>query len=514
MILRRTLTLAFSSVALLMGLAAGWSLWRLNAVINAFETQVATAERAQVEVLLLAVDFKTQVQEWKNVILRGSKPDQLTAYWQAFERQEASVRQQTQTLVTLLGAQSEAGTLMVRFGQAHDELARGYRVGRQSFEAANFDHTQGDRAVKGIDREPLRLLEQAVKVIAAQANAARLDAKQAAQTASRLTLLALLAAMGVAMALAAWVSRQVLRQLGGEPMLAQSVMLDVAHGDLRHHNDLDTAPAGSLMAALEAMRTDLADLAHAVRDGADAVSQSANEIALGNEDLSNRTQDQSSNLARSASSMQVLALAVQSNADSAQRANHLALEASAVAQQGGVVVGDVVGTMQRMSAASQRIESIIGTIDGIAFQTNILALNAAVEAARAGESGRGFAVVASEVRALAQRSAAAAKEIKTLIDETVQQVDTGTAQVDQARQTMQQVVDAIGQVTEIMAGISAESAEQAMSVGQIGAIVRQLGTTTHDNAALVEQMAAAAENLNGQAQELTQVTQRFVLDSN
>jgi methyl-accepting chemotaxis protein len=250
---------------------------------------------------------------------------------------------------------------------------------------------------------------------------------------------------------------------------------------------------------------------HTVRQGAEGVASASSEIAQGNNDLSARTEQQASALQQTASSMEELSAQVQHNAESAQQANQLAASASGVAVQGGEVMDRVVQTMKAINGASQRISDIIGTIDGIAFQTNILALNAAVEAARAGEQGRGFAVVASEVRSLAGRSADAAREIKRLISDSVERVELGTTLVDEAGATMSQVVSSIRRVTDIVGEISSASREQAAGVSQVGLAVTQMDTATQQNAALVEQMAAAAGSLKSQASDLVGTVSLFVL---
>ena len=246
-----------------------------------------------------------------------------------------------------------------------------------------------------------------------------------------------------------------------------------------------------------------------VRDSADSVATASAQIAQGNLDLSERTEQQAAALEKTAASMAHFGSAVKQNADNARQANHLALGACEVAVKGGAVVGQVVETMKGIDASSKMIAEIISVIDGIAFQTNILALNAAVEAARAGEQGRGFAVVAAEVRNLAGRSAEAAKQIKTLIGTSVEQVGQGSALVDQAGATMAEIVGSIKRVTDIMGEISAASAEQSAGVAQIGEAVSQLDQATQQNAALVEQSAAAAQSLKDQAQQLVQAVAVF-----
>jgi methyl-accepting chemotaxis protein len=264
-----------------------------------------------------------------------------------------------------------------------------------------------------------------------------------------------------------------------------------------------------LLAALEDMRTSLTRVVSGVRSNSDSVAIASAQIAQGNQDLSERTEEQASALQQTAATMDELGSTVRNNADNAQQANQLAKGAREVAGRGGEVVGQVVQTMRGINDSSKKIADIIAVIDGIAFQTNILALNAAVEAARAGEQGRGFAVVAAEVRSLAQRSAEAAKEIKTLITNSVEQVEQGTALVGQAGATMEEIVSAIQRVNDIVAEISAASAEQSSGVSQVGQSVSQMDQATQQNAALVEESASAAESLKQQAQQLVQAVSAF-----
>ena len=322
----------------------------------------------------------------------------------------------------------------------------------------------------------------------------------------------LLVALGSAAALGVMLPRSVMRSLGAEPTELSAVVQRVTDGDLGPVEGARQAPAGSVMASVSAMRDNLARIVSQVRSGSDSIATASSQIAQGNQDLSSRTEEQASSLQQTAASMEQLGSTVKLNADNARQANQLAQGASEVAVKGGAVVAQVVDTMKGIQTSSQKIADIIGTIDGIAFQTNILALNAAVEAARAGEQGRGFAVVAGEVRNLAQRSAEAAKEIKSLITASVERVDTGTSLVDQAGTTMQEIVTAIRRVTDIMGEISSASVEQSTGVAQVGEAVSQMDQVTQQNAALVEESAAAAESLKQQAQALVQAVSVFRLD--
>jgi len=285
----------------------------------------------------------------------------------------------------------------------------------------------------------------------------------------------------------------------------------VAQGDLRSRARCSRTQdeAGLLLAALAGMQENLVRIVGQIRQGSDSIATASSEIASGNLDLSARTEQQASALAQTASAMEELTSTVQQNAENAREAETLAVDASQVVGKGGAVMSEVVDTMGEINASSQKIVDIIGVIDGIAFQTNILALNAAVEAARAGEQGRGFAVVASEVRNLAQRSATAAKEIKSLIDDSIQKVGVGSQLVEQAGATMREIVDGVARVADIMTEITAASQEQSDGIGQVNQAIAQMDQATQQNAALVEEAAAAAGSLQDQAAALARAVSAF-----
>ena len=319
-----------------------------------------------------------------------------------------------------------------------------------------------------------------------------------------------LSALAIAFSLVtAWL---VTRSIVAPLQYALGVAQTVAAGDLtsrfgRHGRD----ETGKLLDALSIMNGNLLDIVQRVRSGTDTIATASTQIAAGNIDLSARTEEQASSLEQTASAMEELSSTVQQNADNARHASALATEAAKIAGDGGQAVGQVIHTMDAISASSAQIADIIGVIDMLAFQTNILALNAAVEAARAGEQGRGFAVVATEVRSLAQRSAAAARDIRALIANSTQQVDAGAALVAQAGATMQQVVAAVARVSQMVADITAASAEQSTGIGQISQAVVQMDEVTQQNAALVEEAAAASQSLEAEAANLLQVVSVFRL---
>jgi methyl-accepting chemotaxis protein len=325
-----------------------------------------------------------------------------------------------------------------------------------------------------------------------------------------LMIVLVLSSLGLGIALGLWITRCLTRQLGGEPAYAMDAVGAIAAGELSTAMVTRSGDQESLLFAMEAVRQSLVTIVGRVRLGTDTIATASNQIAMGNLDLSSRTEEQASALEETASSMEELTSTVKQNADNARQANVLAVSASAVAVRGGAVVSEVVDTMASINASSRKIVDIIGVIDGIAFQTNILALNAAVEAARAGEQGRGFAVVASEVRNLAQRSAAAAKEIKTLIGDSVEKVDAGGKLVDQAGVTMAEIVESITRVTDIMSEIASASQEQTIGIEQVNSAIAQMDEVTQQNAALVEE-AAAAGSMQEPAAALADVVSVFKL---
>ena len=322
-----------------------------------------------------------------------------------------------------------------------------------------------------------------------------------------------LIALLLAVLIGVMIVRSLMKQLGGEPDYAADVMRKVAEGDLSVHVQLRSGDTDSLLSALHGMVARLSGLISEVRGSADSINIATHDIAQGNSDLSQRTEEQATSLEEASTSMQELTVTVKQSAESAMQANRLAMNASDIAVKGGQAVGDVVHTMASISDSSKKIVDIISVIDSIAFQTNILALNAAVEAARAGEQGRGFAVVAGEVRNLSQRSAAAAREIKALIDDSVSKVDAGSRQVNQAGLTMSEIVQAVKRVTDIMAEIAAASNEQSAGIEQVNQAIIQVDEVTQQNAAMVEEATAAAESMQEQAGALMAAASVFKLNS-
>jgi methyl-accepting chemotaxis protein len=308
------------------------------------------------------------------------------------------------------------------------------------------------------------------------------------------------------------VNKSLRHTIGGAPEYVSEIAQQISGGDLSASIKTHESDHGSILYAMKSMQSRLADTIGEIRRSADTIATASSEIASGNMDLSARTESQASSLEETAASMEELTSTVNQNAENAVQANQLVMSASAVAEKGGKVVSQVVRTMDTINASATRIVDIISVIDGIAFQTNILALNAAVEAARAGEQGRGFAVVASEVRNLAQRSAGAAKEIKELINASVESINAGSALVAEAGTTMDQVVASVSRVTQIMSAITAASSEQSTGIGHVNEAITEMDSVTQQNAALVEQAAAAASSMQDQAGNLAELVCRFKLN--
>ncbi|TAL20347.1 MAG: methyl-accepting chemotaxis protein [Aquabacterium sp.] len=327
--------------------------------------------------------------------------------------------------------------------------------------------------------------------------------------ATTLGLMACLASIGIWMGMAG--ARSITRQLGGEPAQVVAIAQAVSQGDLSSDIAVQPGAESSIVAAMAAMQESLLQVVSAVRKSSDNIATGSSQIAAGNADLSHRTELQAGSLQQTAASMDQLADTVRNNSNAAREANQLATAASEIATRGGEAVDQVVGTIAEITEASRKIADIIGVIDGIAFQTNILALNAAVEAARAGEQGRGFAVVAGEVRSLAQRSASAAKEIKALIMDSVEKVETGSRQAGDAGRTMGEVVAQVQRVSRLIADISGATEQQSSDIGNVSGAVGQLDQVTQQNSALVEQAAAAAASLKQQAEQLVEAVRAFRL---
>ena len=461
-----------------------------------------------------AVGFKIQVQEWKNVLLRGHDAGDLDRYVRAFRERGTAVLEDLARLERTLVSLGAPTRDVQEARRLHGVLAGQYEAALQQFEAGRLESTQSvDRLVRGQDRPLDQKLESIVEELRkfSAADTARIAAAAAARQRQALALM--LGVMGAVLlagaVLGLWIARGITRPLEQAVAAAQRV----AAGDLTVRLEAGRRDEiGQLLLALSEMSASLRAVVGEVVAGAHAVADSSAQIAQGNLDLSQRTEEQASTLEETASQMEELTTTVTQNAGSARQASEAATGASELARSGGEVVGQVVATMEDIAQSSRRIADITGVIDGIAFQTNILALNAAVEAARAGDQGRGFAVVAAEVRSLAQRSAAAAREIKQLIAASTQKVDAGSRLVNDAGRSMQEVVAAVGRVHRLIAEIAAASQEQGAGIEQVNTAVTQMDHVVQQNASLVEEAAAAAESMKEQAESLLRVVSRFRLE--
>jgi len=378
------LPLAFAAALLLMLCAALYGIRALHQSLDTHATTVAASHAHERNANQLAVLFKTQVQEWKNTLLRGKDPKTLDKHWTAFQQTEREAAALAAQLLATLPA-GDAKTLVEQFAAAHATMGKGYRQGFDAFRTAGFEAAAGDAAVRGMDREPSRLLDEAGNKIAAVSAEIAAGAAAAGDRATLVSVVLMVVVSVVGVGGGVLFSRTITRPLGRAVLVARSV----AAGNLGQAIDsTGQDETAQLLAALKEMQAALARVVGTVRSNAEGVASASAQIAQGNSDLSSRTEQQASALEQTAASMEQLGATVRQNADSASQANQLAHSASAVAARGGAVVGQVVSTMKGIHDSSRQIADIIGTIDGIAFQTNILALNAAVEAARAGEQGR------------------------------------------------------------------------------------------------------------------------------
>ena len=452
-----------------------------------------------------------QARYLRNAILSAKNPEQMESWLTKVEQEAAGNAELIEKLTPLILSPKglelfgQLKSFREPYALSRAELVKTLRSGKvddatdyllNQFQKPQLDYFHAAEAL-------IKYQEDLMRTDSAQMEA---DIANAVALTAGLTLVAL----GIALLISVFITRSITAPVSQAVEIATSVSQGNLSTSIEVHGTDET---GQLLTALKNMQTELVRLVRHVRQSSNTVANASAEIAQGNQDLSARTSSQASTLEETAATMEELSSQVKNNADNARQANQMAASASSVAARGGEVVGRVVDTMKEINESSRKIADIIGVIDSIAFQTNILALNAAVEAARAGEQGRGFAVVASEVRSLAGRSAAAAKEIKTLINTSVERVVHGAALVDDAGTTMTEVVSSIRRVSDLVGEISSASDEQAAGAAQIGEAVTEMDQVTQQNAALVEEMAAAASSLKGQAHDLVEVVSVFELDA-
>jgi methyl-accepting chemotaxis protein len=499
--------LLIAAVALGSGVLYGWLGQHQNGVLaeRARHDAASLQTIAQVQEQLAAV----RGDVYRTLTLIASLDDAAVAAQRArLKARGAELDQQLRSLPASHGGDAE---VQAAVEQAAPALQQYVARCDKAIDLSGMDPNIGVGAMKAAEESYQRVVTAlgAITTRTATLRDAHAAALQAGALRGSLALGgAVLLAAGGALLLAWRLQRRVVGELQQAEQLARAVAAGDLTATVRPGSDDEV---GRLIDALGAMQQQLGRSMQTVRSACDHIGGASQEIASGNGDLSQRTEQAAGALQRTASSMEQLTGTVRSSAESARQAAQLAATAAQVAERGGSAVGQVVSTMDEINASSRRIADIIGTIDGIAFQTNILALNAAVEAARAGEQGRGFAVVASEVRSLAQRSAAAAREIKGLIGASVEKVETGSRQVADAGSTMEEIVASVQRVAHIIGQISAAASEQSAGIGEVNTAVADLDGMTQQNAALVEQSAAAAESLRQQAQQLGEVVRRFRL---
>ncbi len=505
---------AFFFIALSIVATGGWRALSDTNDISAEAMSRSVALSQAIDAARAAqLEFKIQVQEWKNILIRGNDPAALQKYSDAFIKSGEATRSKLKQLDELL-KKLELGTPLVAEAIAtQGELGTKYMTALKQYDSGNQESVHiVDGLVKGMDREPTKKIDDIVAYISKESHRLMDEMEAANKAAHNKAVLAMAITLGVTLVVG-WITvaaliKSITRPLSEAVDMAQTV----ASGDLRSEVHVrSTDELGDLLGALKLMQSNLSEIVGKVRQGTECIHTASAEIANGNLDLSGRTEEQASSLEQTAAAMVQLTTTVQQNNANASEACRLADVASTVAAKGGDAVEQMVRTMGAINESSRKIVDIISVIDGIAFQTNILALNAAVEAARAGEQGRGFAVVASEVRNLAQRSAAAAKEIKELIGASVERVEAGSRLVGEAGVTMTEVVASVQRVTAIISEISVASSEQRDGIEQISIAISQMDGVTQQNSALVEESAAAAEALEQQASQLNDAVSVFKL---
>ncbi|MGX9698210.1 methyl-accepting chemotaxis protein [Janthinobacterium lividum] len=502
------LGLGFAVILLFSMVITGISVWRLH--------DVAMATRTMMELPLAKERY---ISDWyakidsgvrRTTAIARSSDTTLGAYFAEEAKQSSVVSGELQKKIEALISSPEEKELF----RLVSEQRKVYLDSRAQVSKLKADgqEAEAEKAFQGIfvpgSTKYLKVVNDMLQHQRASIDKTAREIDEVAKTSRNLLLTLAVLALGFGVVCAWLLTMGIVRPL----RTAVDIARKVADGDLTAQIDASAKDeTGQLLLALKDMNTSLLNIVGEVRSGTDSIATSSTQIAAGNQDLSSRTEEQAGSLEETASSMEELTSTVKQNADNARQANQLAASAAQVAVKGGEVVAQVVGTMESINASSNKIVDIISVIDGIAFQTNILALNAAVEAARAGEQGRGFAVVASEVRNLAQRSASAAKEIKTLIGASVEQVNAGSMLVAQAGSTMNDIVDSVQRVSDIITEITAASSEQSVGIDEINRAIGQMDAVTQQNAALVEESAAAAESMQHQAHNLAQVVSVFKL---
>ncbi|HEY2629671.1 MAG TPA: methyl-accepting chemotaxis protein [Usitatibacter sp.] len=502
--------LLLMSVALAIALAVSvLALTRVYGSIQELDRISREDFETQQSVLRATIALKQQVQDWKDVLLRGHDAESVDALWKTFVADEKDVADTVREARSAT-PHEDVRAALEKFLSSHKAAGETYRKGLEAFKDSKFDPRAGDKATEGVSAGPSAQLSDIEKVASEWGARATAQAVSSAENGYRVAIVGTITALvGALVALWVFFRRAVLAPMAAAARFAERI----AQGDLTGRiSSRSEDEAGQLVGSLGRMNLSLAEVVSKVRSSANNVASASMQVAAGTTDLSQRTEEQASSLEETAASMEELASTVRQNAENAKEADELARNAAKRAEQGGGEVSSAVVTMNEISKSAQRIADITSVIDAIAFQTNILALNAAVEAARAGEQGRGFAVVAAEVRSLAQRSAQAAKEIKDLISHSVDEVRNGTTQVEQAGGTIQALVVDVQRVSALMNQIAEASAEQSRGVQQVNKTVTQMDKVVQENASAVQQSAAAAQGMKQQAEMLVEAVSAFAVD--
>ncbi|MCO7262738.1 methyl-accepting chemotaxis protein [Dickeya zeae] len=507
------LLLGFSVLIVMMLLLGGVAIYQLNASDNnvvTFKNSRMPGVRYTLEMRGMLSEIRLQQVQY----IASKTPQEVEGHRvELLQDQDLFLKAQANYASLLKNAPQEKQAL---FNQVVDNFKNFVDVNAKVIEAVNGGKLDEASKISGAVSSKYRTqlmkdLAQLVDMEISSGDQAGAVSEEGYQHAlymlSGLLLLALIATAVIT----TLITRSLSRQLGGEPDYAASIMNQVASGNLCVPIALRNGDTTSLLATMKFMNDKLAEIIRGIVDGSESISLAASEIAQGNSDLSQRTEEQAASLVQTSSNMQQITETVKRNADNAHQASELARQTSQTAVHGGNVVDDMLKRMHEISHSSQKIVDIIAVIEGIAFQTNILALNAAVEAARAGEQGKGFAVVAGEVRNLAQKSANAAKEIKTLIEGTVEKITDGSRHADTANQAMEEIVSSVTKVTDIVAEISMASNEQHQGIKEISVAIDQMDRVTQQNAALVEQAATAAQSMTEQGEQLRDSVRFFQL---
>ena len=508
--------LIFGNALLLAASGYAWyAITALNAQLDHTVKVQDEIERAGDLSRRAQIAFKGQVQEWKNILIRGQEAQLFETHVKAFQERSATVKSLLVSLNEAAKRVNLPGTLADKAIAEHEDLDRKYLEALRSYKPNDPTSAHEiDKAVRGIDRAATDHIDQLVKVVHDQGDQLAADSQRAAASEKTALVLGLGALALFALLVSGIAGTLTILAITRRLQRATEVARVVASGNLSTeiHAGRDDE-LGQLLSSLRGMNDSLAGIVGRVRQSAEEVTTASTQIAAGNTDLSTRTEEQASSLEETAASIEEMTATVNQNAQNANEANKVAANAADVARRGGDAVDEVVKMMEGIQSSSRKIGDIIGVIDSIAFQTNILALNAAVEAARAGDQGRGFAVVAGEVRSLAQRSAEAAKEIKGLITDSVGRVDEGARLADDAGKTMTEVVSSVNRVSQIIGEIAAATQEQSTGIAQVNTAVGDLDKVTQQNASLVEESTAASESLQQLAREMVSAVSVFRLSA-